>query len=369
MAERACTPWNSIAEGIVADYGRSLAFSEARESPCASCPTSPCCTHLPLHTFQVRTLMELDHAIYLLNFDHLELGLSPSGEWSVYYRYPCRFLDRTDFSCRVHNAPDQPQICVNYNPYQCWYKRVLPRAVSTEFLRIDRPRLEYIVSLLTFDQAGGIIDSPDWATLVDGIARLPVETAPPASEPVEHDPARTAWRELAVAEVRRDEPPRVFSLEELRDPCAGCAAYCCTTLVFPHAPPTTVAALDFLRFCLGFPGIEVGIADEGWSLIVKTRCRHLRDNRCTVYGLPERPLLCRYYDAAKCTYRSHFGLPRPAGYLRLDLTLFPWLSECFRFDALGSVTESLPVEAIREHIEARWRAERTPATPSLAPSS
>src|SRR4051812_29338273 len=118
-----------------------LSLREARESPCMTCATSPCCTHVPLHTFQIRTLRDLDHAIYLLNFERIVLGLAPSGEWSVYYKYPCRFLDRSNpgnYLCTIHATPLQPQICVNYSPFTCWYKRALTPGLSGEFLTVDR---------------------------------------------------------------------------------------------------------------------------------------------------------------------------------------------------------------------------------------
>ena len=83
---------------------RRLTLQEARSSPCATCPTSPCCTHLPLHTFHVENMRGLDHAQYLLNFDHIEVGLSQTGEWSAYYRYPCRFLNPDDVQCTIHET-------------------------------------------------------------------------------------------------------------------------------------------------------------------------------------------------------------------------------------------------------------------------
>ena len=149
-----------------------------------------------------------------------------------------------------------------------------------------------------------------------------------------------------------------YGYADLADPCSGCAAHCCTAVVFPHAIPTTRAGLDYLRFCLGFPGIEVGVGDDTWSLIVRTRCRHLVGTRCSVYGTAERPLLCGYYDAGRCSYRAHFGQSRPAGFLRVTLAEFPALSECFRFDELGNTVELMLADDIREHIEAGWRAPR-----------
>lgn len=358
MATKTFIPWNSIAESIVDDEARRLRYAEALASTCGSCSTSPCCTHLPLHTFTVHDMMELDHIVYLLNFDRIELGLSSTGEWSAYYRYPCSFLDRQGFTCRVHDTPRQPRICVHYNPHHCWYRRVMTSSVSDDFLRFDRQRLAYLIDCLVFDDAGTIVEGPDWPALLAGVAALPLAPAPPAPDPPEHDPVAVAGRQLALGPLPpSDGAGPSYRYDERADPCDGCDAHCCKTLVFPHAIPSSRPALDYLRFCLGFPGIEVGIADDTWSIVVKTSCRHLQHNRCAVYGQPERPLLCKYYDAWKCTYRVDFGLPRPAGYLRLGPDQFAWLTECFRFDADGNVVECLPAEGIRAHIEARWREE------------
>ena len=149
-----------------------------------------------------------------------------------------------------------------------------------------------------------------------------------------------------------------YGYADLADPCSGCAAHCCTAVVFPHAIPTTRAGLDYLRFCLGFPGIEVGVGDDTWSLIVRTRCRHLVGTRCSVYGTAERPLLCGYYDAGRCSYRAHFGQARPAGFLRVTLAEFRRSRSASRFDELGNTVELMLADDIREHIEAGWRAPR-----------
>lgn len=151
--------------------------------------------------------------------------------------------------------------------------------------------------------------------------------------------------------------------EAMRDPCSNCQAHCCKTLVFPTAGPATAASLDYLKFCLGFPGVELGIGDGAWSIVVRTSCRYLQDNRCSVYGKPERPLLCKYYDAMRCSYKAQFGTRRPAGFLRVDFNQLDWLLECFQFDQNGSVVQIPPVEVMREHIEARCRSQvAQPAT-------
>ena len=338
-----------------------LSYREAISSPCASCATSPCCTHLPLHTFKVTNLIELDHAVYLLNFDRIELGLSASGEWSVYYRYPCRFLNREDFRCTIHNTPQQPNICVTYNPYSCWYKRVMTKSVSDEFLLINKQRLEFILERVVFDESRQILEVPSWETLVEGFANIPLQPNSKFDEFVKtEDSATKAWENLVLKGDNEGSISRelyTYKADSLQNPCSNCEAHCCKTLVFPQTSPSSTTSLDFFRFCLGFPGVELGITDNSWSIVVKTTCNHLQDNLCSIYDKPERPLICKYYNAWTCTYKPQFGLPRPNGFVRIKLEQFEWLTECFGLDEAGAIVQFPTVEFIRNHVEQRWRGE------------
>src|SRR6185312_5843233 len=127
---------------------------------------------------------------------------------------------------------------------------------------------------------------------------------------------------------RYDEP-------EVSNPCQGCEAWCCKMLVFNRGKPTTASQIDFLRYCLGFPGVEVGVADDSWAVIVHTTCRHLDGNRCSVYGTEERPLRCGYYDELNCSFRGHFGVPLPADIVRVNRQQFNVVVESIVFDELG----------------------------------
>lgn len=351
------TPWNSINEGIVSAEENTLSLDEAFLSPCANCPTTPCCSALPLNNFQITNLIELDHARYVLNFDRILVGLSSSGEWGVYYRYPCRFLNQETFQCSVHGKPEQPQICKQYNPYSCWYKRVFTIGISSEFLQIDCQRMAFIESQITFDEGRNLIKVPDWPDLEVGIKALPAESIPIPTHPPASDQPMMTWQEMAV-HPDKNKPSadgKDFCYEELSDPCTDCPAYCCQNLVFPRSIPGHIGSLDFFRFALGFPGIELGIADDEWSIIIKTNCRYFKDGRCSIFGRPERPLICKYYDAWQCTYKNHFGMPRPRGFMRVNLEHFHWLVERFRFDRDGNVVKLPKMEEIREYIEERWR--------------
>jgi hypothetical protein len=170
------------------------------------------------------------------------------------------------------------------------------------------------------------------------------------------EPVHTRWRHGVIAgeALVRDDRPRTFA--ELDQPCTGCAAYCCNTVSFPHRVPTNHANVDYLRFLLGFPGIELGVADSGWTIVVHTRCRHLVDNRCGIFGKPERPLACRYYDAHQCAYKVQFGEPRPAAFVRVRYDQLPSLLRAFAFDAAGQVAAAPTAAQIRDAIEEDWRS-------------
>ena len=351
------TPWNSIAESIIDNRnGRVLKHIDALGSPCAECQNSPCCTHLPLNNFKVTNLMELDHARYLLNFEHIELGLSASGDWSAYYTYPCRYLDRNTFGCTIHNQPHQPRICVNYNPYNCWYKRVFSVGQHEDFVRIDRARMELLVQYIEFDAERKITSVPAWETLLEMMAGFDDQPGSASTEPQASDASLDQWEQMVLnpnGDHQMEVELRPFSA--LESPCNGCQAYCCTKLVFPQNPPTHVSNLDYYRFCLGFPGVELGVADGQWSIIVNTRCSHLTDdNRCGQFGNPERPQICKYYDEWKCTYRPQFGEARPAGFIRVQLEQFELLANSLQYDGYGAIAAMPPTDTLRGVLEQQW---------------
>lgn len=336
--------------------GRTLTLAQVRhEYPCESC-SAPCCTYLPLHNFNVSSMRELDHALYLLNFPRIELGLNTTGGWGVYYRYPCRFLDRHSSLCTIYGKETRPSICAHYNPYSCWYKQVLGPAGASDadesFLRIDRRRMMALVEHLTFDENLNIIGSPSWPNLLAMLAELPLSAQ--YDEGFDDDPVFNGWLQQVAEEVRAPKPIETqHSYVSLSQPCEGCDAFCCKNLIFPQAVPASRVSLDYLQFVLGFPGLEVGISNEAWFVIVKTTCQHLVENRCSIFGKPERPQICTFYDAHGCQYVAQFGAPRPNDFMRIRLDQFYWLVEPIGFDQHGNITYMPQVEDLRQHVENR----------------
>jgi hypothetical protein len=344
------TPWNSIAESIIPSIEKNFNYSESIKSPCASCTTSPCCTHLPLTTFNISNISELDYAIYLLNFHRIELGITQTGDWNVYYRYPCRFLDRKTFFCSIHNKPEQPHICERYNPYRCWYYKTLTKSIITDYIRLDRRRLQHLISRINFNEYGDIVESPDWQALIGEITDDSLSTLNETGDQPNGEILEEECTEYSLDSVERFSEQQVFTYEQLQNPCSDCRAYCCKTLYFFQYIPEDVNGIDYLRFCLGFPNIELGINDNNWYLILKTTCRHLEDNRCTLFGKPERPLTCKYYDEWKCLYKLQFSQPLETGFLRVRLEQFRGILDCVEFDRNGIITFMPSTEDLRSYI-------------------
>lgn len=342
-----------------------LDLAQARTSPCHGC-RAECCSVLPLRDFQINTLADLDWAMYLLSFEGIELSVVDSGvagseAWQVSMHTRCRNLTDAHL-CAVHDTALQPAICKRFNPYACSYRRIYQQNEARYSLRMDRDRMAIYASMLGFNEGREIVSRPAFADLVERASALPLPDGAPARDDEPAD-GRDRWEADARAGAP-DPAPAARSWADLADPCGGCAAWCCTRLFIPMTAPSNAQNLDYFRFLLGFPNLEIGLGTDGaWTAIVRTRCRHLiRDaasgaGRCGLIGRPERPMICTYYDATGCAYREHFGQPRPRGMVRVRYTEFDTLAELFRFDACGYITDAPDAASLREAMEARWRAE------------
>lgn len=338
----------------------TINHQKASESPCNTCSEAPCCHLLQLQQLSVNKLTDLDLIAYYLNFENITAALTKDGNWTIYYRYPCTYLNQEDYSCTIHNTPQQPNICIHYNPYNCFYKTAHLAKTQTggAVIWMNRARMQHLMDLMLYDESRQLVQLPEDVDVFAELEAIPYQD--PELVEVSEDPVRTAWKkQIQAGEVPVPQPVnRTF--EEIQNPCKGCAAHCCTNLLFVQGLPVNFSNLDYYKYCLGFPGVELGISDTQWTLIVKTKCRHLdADNQCGIYGQPERPLVCKYYDAGSCTYKVGFGQERPQGYMRVGYEEYNWLLETYRFDDAGNITVGWNTETLRQHIEELWRT--TPA--------
>jgi hypothetical protein len=347
--------------------GDRLSYRQAREAPCLSCTTSPCCTYLLLGDFKLQRLLDIDHALYLLNFDGIMLGLDQEGKVDIYFYQPCGYLDVPSGLCTVHSTPLQPAVCVQYNAHSCGYRHRITADVDPERPMLDPQRMTWLAERMEFDDDRRVIATPEWDEILEGFRQLPLHRSP--APPPEPDPIREEWRSIVLSEKGPGDDVRPHHRHgdwEVSDPCSGCAAWCCKRLVFNRGIPADASQLEFLRYCLGFPGVEVGVAADSWAVIVSTTCRHLDGNRCSVFGTDQRPLKCSYYDAMSCGYRRHFGTPRPDDIVRVSRDQFGLIADSIVFDDVGRIVAIPPIEIFRDRLET---AERKKAGRATGPHS
>lgn len=361
--------WDSIAAARSLQPASEVRnFFGGRANPCLTCEGSPCCSYLPLHSIEPTTYLELDGLYKMLLFERVELGLSSSGTWSVYYTYACRFLERDQYMCGIHDTELQPKTCVYYKPYGCWYRRVLTGPAEEDYLRVDLPRFRRIVELYRFDDNRRIVQTPPWEQVQQVCAEeLERETATLADTAPSPDVA--IW-DLALEPTPAPALPEAGGfLDVLGDPCRACPSPCCHYLCIPNSPSETFMSLDFNRFALGFPGVELGISDTTWWLMLQSRCRYYdaEAGGCGVYGQPERPLACTYFNQWSCTYRHEFTQALPEGFVRLRYEHFPVLAALMQFDERGRVTRHPSVDELQQALVGYWRELIAQGDPSTSP--
>lgn len=322
-----------------------LSFRQALQSPCLSCKSSPCCTHLLLGTIPLTTLAEVDHALYLLNFEGLYLSPTSGAEAArLYLHQPCGHLDQGSGLCTIHSTPELPPICASYKAHSCDYRWIFADEGSERAPVADHRRMSWLAEHMVFDDRRRVVATPPAEQVLEAWSRLPLDHRPaPGREP--------GWQPVSLRGRQGSQPEGLYGIEdpEVSAPCTGCSAWCCRTLEFDRGLPATISQLEFMRYSLGFPSVELSISDSTWSLVVHTTCRHLSDGRCSIYGLPERPLGCAAYDELGCQYRIRYGTPDRSR-ARISGREFPALAELVVFDQRGRILAVPSVDVIREHL-------------------
>ena len=267
-----------------------MQLSQARANPCIGCHT-PCCTFLPLYDFQLTDHTTLDYALYLIGFANIEFALVQNSLWRVHYRMRCSNLDQKN-RCVVHNTPEKPSVCRNYDPFKCFYVKTFGPQKDPAYVRFDPARFTQYAQALVFDEHRNIISYPNMEELLPLLPPFVEDNVEPIPIDFEH----------------QRENKRVGE-DFFTNPCSDCSAYCCQSISFPKGLVHTYAELDYLRFCLGFPGVELSVNSQlHWSVTIRTRCIHLsEDKRCMLYDSAMRPQVCTLYDQNACAYRSRFA--------------------------------------------------------------
>lgn len=146
---------------------------------------------------------------------------------------------------------------------------------------------------------------------------------------------------------------KTFTFDALagKQGCEGCPAACCRMLTFPHPRPQTFLDVDYIRYMLGFPSVEILIdSDSEWSVAVLQTCRHLdtKSNRCNVHGTVRKPHICSSYSADQCWYHRNFVSARPPELVRFDGARFEAVLALLQFDDLGRIVQAPVWDKLRE---------------------
>lgn len=309
----------------------TLSFDQCIESPCTGC-SAPCCQFLPLHDFGIQRFQDVDYARYLLNFENIELALVSGTTWRVHYRAPCSRLSPMG-GCTLHNSPEKPQVCLNYDAYNCFYRPMFIDTETSNFLRFDAQRFEEFASMLEFDSTGMVVSLPSPERLKDQLPQFVEHPFQPIAIPT---PILTSSSTNSFRSFQRQ--------------CEGCAAWCCQTLSFPFAGIEAVSNLDYIWFCLGFPGVELCITETSMSIFVHSRCRNLKSTTqggCSIFDKPERPLVCQRYDGMNCAYKVQVGTIDPTSSVRVSRSEFDALQQQCHFDAEGKIVDVLDLSALQ----------------------
>lgn len=302
-----------------------LDYSTAQSTPCAGCDAG-CCIYLPLKDLAITDYKSLDYAFYVLNFANIELALFAGGLWRAHLVRACSKLDVETRKCTVHETPEQPQVCKRYDPYFCTYKKTFHSPDSESSIRFDTARLKVFASLCVFDGHRQIVEQPSMETLLATLPPLDltrINQEPPAPDSPQKNNKQTR---------------KQFS--DFQDPCAACPAWCCSSLVFPTAAPSSVGSLDYYKFFLNFPGTALTLSNNEASLMIRADCQHLVRNeqghgKCGVFGKAERPQVCRLYDEQTCGYKERFSAKESDRSITLSRSDFHKVQHLFEFDENG----------------------------------
>lgn len=269
-----------------------LTGQQARQSPCMQCHAL-CCNVLHLEDIGIKSLADFDKVSFYLNFEHISVILSSDGKFTVFYERPCRFFKTENHSCTIHNQPEQPSICVNYNPFRCFYRQAESdrEKITHGYAWMNHQRLRELEKMFLFDTERQIAQAPPFENVIPAMDNIPYNNK------TENGQTETS-----------DNKPATDAIQPT--PCKECNGQCCTHLVFPIQKPDNLTTADYTQYTLGFPDVRCIIMQNNWYLTIPTRCRHLdRHNLCSLYEKPERPIECRYLSPERCHIRQVLRSP------------------------------------------------------------
>ena len=115
--------------------------------------------------------------------------------------------------------------------------------------------------------------------------------------------------------------------------------------------------LDYIRYMVGFQGVEMILTREGqWRIAIEQTCRLLdREScRCTVHNTPRKPKTCVFFNPYNCWYKRNFhNVDDPPDVVRIDAEGLEAVLAQVHFDEDGRISETPSWELVREVVRSR----------------
>ncbi|MBN2658167.1 MAG: hypothetical protein JXR86_13995 [Spirochaetales bacterium] len=294
------------------------------DSPCSRCSGSPCCSNLPLAPLRLSSRKDFVDLLLLSTYGDIFPGLKPSGEWTVYLKRACGFLQSDEGKCAIHGGQDQSMICKSYDSHNCWYIDAFNPHRYTTMIPFSTSMLiqlekDYQLIKHRFDR------EPDWDELCRDAFEYRRHTIELPSEPF----SPLAESRLPFKKSRGDE-----------------------YLFFqPYEKPSDIKHFELMSFRLGFPGVYLAVSDTSWAYLVKAKqnTAYLNLVRDEYFpGLAHKDSSFSF-DSYRETYTPHSGIGDQWVILRKkDLPLLKSLTE---FGPSGQLRRLPAVSALVKALE------------------
>jgi len=149
-------------------------------------------------------------------------------------------------------------------------------------------------------------------------------------------------------------PQNESSFEQLKlaNPCQNCEAPCCKMLLIPYQTPNTFMDLDYIRYMLGFPGVNMILHKNGtWQVQIEENCNHLNleNNLCKLHDSPQKPKTCSFFNPHNCFYKRNFTGDHIRNIIKINAHSFGIIVNQIKFDELGNII-SIPQQELIERI-------------------
>ena len=235
--------------------GGDLSYREARQSPCLSCHVamlqSPAARHHRAHDLDGHRPRRLPPQLRRHRGGaRLARGLGPGVSAPV--------VPLLGGGERTLYRPLDAASAGGLRQLQLSFVRLSPGhddGSASKHPLLDRHRMVWFAGRVVFDENRRVVERPDWEEMLEAFGSMPTQRV--MAPPPEPDPVIEDWRSVVLSKKGADSdvrPLRHYADPEVSDPCTGCEAWCCKTLVFNRGRPGNAAPARFPALFSDFPG-------------------------------------------------------------------------------------------------------------------